>query len=207
MTKNLRRIAVHEAGHFVFCCTMQLGTVRRLSIEPSSGTRHRGVDLPWSTDGRIEWKPCHTARAFFAERDGKPLETMFTPRGVSDYIAGKDFIAHQLLLYFISGAAAEVALAGGDGTVSGTDWLNARDAALAIVPEKDVVDFIGHRLCECATLCAGPLKRPIFAVADRLLNKPTLDEHECTALWAEVDPSAAISSVSESSPWHPANRS
>lgn len=109
-------------------------------------------------------------------------------------------LAMKLLIEALSGAAAEAELAGGDESLSGSDYFHAYDAAKLLVPIDQIAGFMQAKLTELRAICGTEMKAPILATAERLMTRKTISGADLHALWEEVRPDR-WPGVAVDSPW------
>jgi hypothetical protein len=176
---DLRRIAIHEAGHFVVANMMGLGEMIEVTVT--------------ATHGHVKRKLGPMDVLLQAELRGDPLETVLvadedTAKDIANYREGRHGYINQIVIESLAGVAAATELGGGDGTIGKTDYFKARNAAALMMPEAEIGDFLTRRMNEVRALCRIQLRHPILAVAERFMARPTLAAADLLAIWQEVNP-------------------
>jgi hypothetical protein len=174
-----RRLAVHEAAHWVFAVVFGDGSKAiELSIVPeeqSAGRLRRHATLATSIGGglmlgEIELIDCDPECAESFMRNLRPM------------LEGE-------LLTVVAGRAAERALCGSTQWLDGTDFLAAFALARALLTSheanKDSAMVLAY-LAEAEGLCQTELKGATMTVAERLTGSRVLGRDELSALRADL---------------------
>jgi hypothetical protein len=178
-------LAFNAAGHFVFAQVLSLGEVVSVEISADTGmcyvTRRSTVmDAIFAADE----KGIAVERAFPETTCGNAL---------SFYRENRELWLRRMLLYSLSGGAAESEFA---GVGRSSPWLLQYDEAVRFVKALKICGdradalraWFPHACASCQTM-----KTTIVAVAERIRSQRQMDHSACVALWEEVSPGAVAS--------------
>lgn len=205
-----RQVAIHEAGHFVFCCAQNLPIPEVLSIEPQvigATMEHQINRFPEDQTalGFCARKLDVIEQLLNAEIEGRALEevamniygptmvSLMTPATVADFLKRyrmvRDETAVKLILMHVAGTAADAELCGGKGIIPFDDLKSAHDLAKLLAGEEGAGKLVSEKYSESCGLCRGTYRQPIHAAADKLQAAKTLRESDLSALWLDIQAS------------------
>lgn len=202
-----RQVAVHEAGHFIFCCAQNLGVPELITVEPTvvGSTMSDQVNpLPKGTEalGFCARKLTAIEQLLNAEIAGRELEAftknlygptlapLMSPQVIADSLARYRSVrtewAQKLILMHVAGTAADAKLSGGSGKIPAGDFEPASALARLIAPNGQAEKLVEEKYREACHDSAGKFKKAIEAAADRLEASKTLRETELKTLWGQL---------------------